>query len=187
MNVKIKFFHLFIIVFLPALFVNPMLFSDASAQTDNPPFSIASQPYAFDPNAKFFLMEVDDNTNQDEKIKQLVRKSADHISSQTIMTFTEVSHLNDAKIAISTYDELFYRFSAQVITHEDFHSGNEIKILRFNTNPAYTVGFSENPGCGPISLFYLTNHELGHVAGLDHIRNLEDSLFYSDGKLVSKV
>ncbi|MCE2507455.1 MAG: tandem-95 repeat protein, partial [Nitrosopumilaceae archaeon] len=25
-----------------------------------------------------------------------------------------------------------------------------------------------NPGCGPISLFYLTNHELGHVAGLDH-------------------
>ena len=130
-------FTIFVFLFSLILLASLMLSPEAYAQIANPPFSIASQPYVFDPDANFGDMDVDGFVFQAQTVKDLVNEAVDHISSNTIMTFTEIPFISNTGVIIGTDDTLDPEFSAQVNISVDFNSGIEIKFFDFNTNLIY--------------------------------------------------
>jgi len=167
-NLLLMFTILFSIFLL-----SPIFTQDADALPDNVPLDNASQELCYDED-RLNDIEVDNSTGQINLIRQLTGTTLQEISSQTRMsiTATDACQLTDpVRNAISTKD-LGADFRDGVVNGFPDDINPEFKTVFYNDRSGHD-GYSSITDCDPYTEIpnfrYISNHEFGHFAGLDHV------------------
>ena len=123
---------------------------------------------------------IDGNTVQSTQIRAIVNLAAQEISNNTVITISDEPCFS-LEVNLVTSLDFQNAFTDGFVFELPLNQELEWKEITFNTHDHFLSGphaYSTFTDCSPITenpnLQYVTNHELAHFAGLDHVPENDD-------------
>jgi len=169
---------------IPLLFLVVGLFPNVYAVhplTENGlAFDHAIQSWCYD-DPRLDNITLDSNTNRETEITNIIELIRERISNNSRLDI----HVDDAcdinGNAFSSRNENDPDIIGNTVTTIVIATGEVVnKIIYFNTQNSFTANTSTCSGGSPFILAFVTEHELGHFAGLSHYLMAEPGYPSSD-------